>query len=253
MTVERLLTPLTDVFLFESAYIASRFDAEVGDKTRLRRIVVNGLRPSEFRPVAPNADAAEFVYVGELRAVKGVDILLEATSRLGRRTRPPRLVLIGSGPEKDRLKELAQRLGVLDRVSFPGVMSFRKAMALGRILVAPSRLESLPYVVLEAAASRVPIVATAVGGVPEIFGAFADRLGPCGDAADLARRMANALDQDPLQQEAEAADLSRFVAGRFTIESMADGVLAGYRDALARRSDKTIPVAAQPLQPHAKS
>jgi glycosyltransferase involved in cell wall biosynthesis len=252
MTVERLLTPLTDVFLFESAFIASRFDAEVGDETRLRRIVVNGLRPSEFQPVAPNADAAEFVYVGELRAVKGVDILLEATARLGVRTRPPRLALVGSGPEKDRLKELARSLGVLDRVSFPGGMSFRKAMTLGRILVAPSRLESLPYVVLEAAASRVPIVATAVGGVPEIFGPFADRLGPRGDAIDLARRMANALDQDPSQREAEAADLSRFVAGRFTIESMTDGVLAGYRDALARRRDKTVSAAAQPLQPRAE-
>jgi hypothetical protein len=64
--------------------------------------------------------------------------------------------------------------------------------------------------------------------------------------------MANALDQDPLQREAEAADLSRFVAGRFTIASMADGVLTGYRDALARRRDKTIPAAAQPLQPHAE-
>jgi glycosyltransferase involved in cell wall biosynthesis len=232
--------------------LASRFDAEVGDETRLRRIVVNGLRPSEFQPVAPNADAAEFVYVGELRAVKGVDILLEATARLGARTRPPTLALVGSGPEKDRLKELARSLGVLDRVSFPGVMSFRKAMALGRILVAPSRLESLPYVVLEAAASRVPIVATAAGGVPEIFGPFADRLGPCGDAIDLARRMANALDQDPSQREAEAADLSRFVAGRFTIESMADGVLTGYRDALARRRDKTVSAAAQPLQPRAE-
>ncbi len=252
MMVERLLTPLTDVFLFESAYIASRFEAEVGDQTRLRRIVVNGLRPSEFEPVAPTADAAEFVYVGELRAVKGVDVLLEATARLGVRTRPPRLVLVGSGPEKDRLRELAQSLGVLERVSLPGVMSFRKAMALGRILVAPSRLESLPYVVLEAAASRVPIVATAVGGVPEIFGPLADRLGPCGDAVDLARRMANALDQDPSQREREAADLSRFVAGRFTIESMTDGVLAGYRDALARRRDKTIPAAAQPLQPRAE-
>jgi glycosyltransferase involved in cell wall biosynthesis len=252
MIVERLLAPLTHVFLFESAYIASRFDAEVGDETRLRRIVVNGLRASEFAPVAQNADAAEFVYVGELRAVKGVDVLLEAIARLGARTSPPRLVLVGSGPEKSRLIELARSLGVLDRVSFPGVMSFREAMTLGRILVAPSRLESLPYVVLEAAASKVPIVATAVGGVPEIFGPFADRLGPCGDAADLAQRMANALDQDPSQREAEAASLSSFVAGKFTIESMADGVLAGYRDALARRRDNSVPAAARPLQPRAE-
>jgi glycosyltransferase involved in cell wall biosynthesis len=252
MAVERLLTPLTDVFLFESAYISSRFDAEVGDETRLRRIVVNGLRPSEFQPVAPNADAAEFVYVGELRAVKGVDILLEATARLGARTRPPRLALVGSGPEKDRLKELARSLGVLDRVSFPGVMCFRKAMALGRILVAPSRLESLPTSSWKrrrrvSRSWRPPLEA-----FPRFSDPFADRLGPCGDALDLARRMANALDQDPSQRETDSADLSRFVAGRFTIESMTDGVLAGYRDALARRRDKTVSAAAQPLQPRAE-
>ncbi len=67
--------------------------------------------------------------------------------------------------------------------------------------MAPSRAESLPYVILEAAAASVPMIATDVGGIPEIFGPFSDRLGPCGDAADLARRMAGTLDRDPSQLE----------------------------------------------------
>ena len=96
------------------------------------------------------------------------------------------------------LAELARRLGVADRLSFPGVMPFREAMALGRILVVPSRAELLPYVVLEAAAARVPMIATDVGGIPEIFGPFSDRLGPCGDAADLARRMAGDARSGPV-------------------------------------------------------
>ncbi len=250
MTVERLLAPLTDAFLFESGFIERRFDAEVGAATRLRRVVVNGLRAGDFVEAAANADAAEFVYVGELRAVKGVDTLLEALARLGCRRPPPRVVLVGSGPEKDHLRELARRFGVLDRLSFAGAMPFREAMRLGRILVAPSRAESLPYVILEAAAASVPMIATDVGGIPEIFGPFSDRLGPCGDAADLARRMARTLDREPSELEAEAADLKRFVAGRFTISSMTDGVLSGYRDALADRRDALIPARSR-LQPRA--
>ena len=248
MTVEGLLAPLTDAFLFESAFIERRFDAEVGARTRLRRVVVNGLRAADFVEASANADAAEFVYVGELRAVKGVDTLLEALAHLGRRRPPPRVALVGTGPEKDHLLDLARRFGVLDRLSFAGAMLFREAMRLGRILVAPSRAESLPYVILEAAAASVPMIATDVGGIPEIFGPFSDRLGPCGDAADLARRMAGTLDREPSELKAEAADLKRFVAGRFTINSMTDGVLSGYRDALADRRGAAIPAGSR-LQP----
>jgi glycosyltransferase involved in cell wall biosynthesis len=240
MTVERLLAPLTDAFLFESAYIASRFDSAVGAETRLCRVVVNGLGAAEFARIDPNPGAADFVYIGELRAAKGVDTLMEALAQLDYRSPLPRLVIVGSGGERERLLERSAQLGVSDRLSFVGPLPFRVAMTLGRILVAPSRAESLPYVLLEAAAARVPIVATDVGGVSEIFGPYRDRLGPCGDPADLARRMADALDREPLQHELEAADLSRFVARNFAIESMADAVLCGYRDALAARR-KNLP------------
>ncbi len=234
MGVERLLAPLTDVFLFESRFIERRFDVCVGAKTKSRRVVFNGLRADEFVRVAPNPDAADFIYVGELRAAKGVDTLVEAVARLGKsRERAPRLVLVGSGPDEAMLAEQARRLGVADRLSFLGVMPIRSAMALGRVLVVPSRAESLPYVVLEAAAARVPMVATDVGGIPEIYGPFRDRLGPCGDAADLSLRLGAMLDQDPAEREDEAADLSQFVAETFKIEAMADAVLSGYRDALA--------------------
>jgi glycosyltransferase involved in cell wall biosynthesis len=243
MAVERLLAPQTDAFLFESAYIESRFDACVGAKSRLRRVVLNGLRPAEFLPVAPNAEAAEFFYVGELRREKGVDALLEAAALLSARTPAPRFVLVGAGPEKDRLVDLARRLGISDRLSFPGPMPFREAMALGRILVVPSRAESLPYVVLEGAAAAVPMVATDVGGIPEIFGRFRDRLGPAGDAADLARRLSEMLAMDPGRRADEAAELRRAVAGAFTIEAMADAVLSSYREALALRREPPVPAA----------
>ena len=69
-------------------------------------------------------------------------------------------------------------------------MPARDAFALGRLLVAPSRAESLPYIVLEAAAAAVPMITTNVGGIPEIFGPQAAGLVAPGDAAALARAIA---------------------------------------------------------------
>ena len=62
-------------------------------------------------------------------------------------------------------------------------MPARAAFALGRLMVAPSRAESLPYIVLEAAAAAVPLITTNVGGIPEVFGPQAGRLVAPGDAA----------------------------------------------------------------------
>ena len=70
MSVEKMLVHTTDIFLFESAFIADRFRETVGDPHKLIRIVPNGIKPAEFEPVIPAPDAADFVYVGELRAAK---------------------------------------------------------------------------------------------------------------------------------------------------------------------------------------
>ncbi len=236
MGVERALAPLTDVFLFESAYVAERFAAAAGGAPAFGRVVVNGLGPSDFERAAPDSDATEFLYVGELRAAKGLDTLIEALARIGAPSRPaPRLTLVGSGPEEARLAALAQEFGVADRIRLPGPMPFRAAVKLGRVLVVPSRVESLPYVVLEAAAAGVPIVATDVGGIREIFGPFRDRLGPADDPADLSRRMAAVLEEEACTRNAETGALRAYVADRFTIAAMTDGVLAAYREALSRR------------------
>ena len=104
---------MTDVFLFESAYIAGRFDFYVGAANGVRRVVANGIGPAEFEPIAPNEDAADLLYVGELRAAKGIDTLLDAIALLGRsRGAVPRAVLVGSGPDQAVLTQRAQRLGV---------------------------------------------------------------------------------------------------------------------------------------------
>jgi glycosyltransferase involved in cell wall biosynthesis len=244
MATERLLTRSTDVFLFESAYIAGRFDALVGAPARTRRIVANGISCAEFQPVAPNADAADFLYVGELRAAKGIDTLLDAIALAGKTLGDiPRAVLVGSGPDKDILIARAKQLGIAHKISFAGQMPVREAFKLGRIMVVPSRAESLPYVVLEATGARVPLVSTNVGGSPEIFGPYRERLGPSDDPADLCARMLAMMRLPAAEREQRLAELSAYVEKHFSIRTMVDSVMAGYAEALARRAPSHRPKA----------
>jgi glycosyltransferase involved in cell wall biosynthesis len=217
----------------------------------VRRVVANGIGPAEFEPIAPNEDAADLLYVGELRAAKGIDTLLDAIALLGRsRGAVPRAVLVGSGPDQAVLTQRAKRDGVAQFVSFAGPMPVREAFKLGRILVVPSRAESMPYVVLEAAGARVPMIATNVGGIPEIYGPFSDRLGPPDDAENLRRRIERALDAPADRLRREAADLASHVAEHFSIQTMVNSVMAGYGEAIARRRRSPVgaPAAAAPSQ-----
>lgn len=242
--MERMLARRTDLILFESGYAADRFRAAIGTPPCPVRIVHNGLRPAEFTPVMPRQDAADVVYVGELRMLKGVDVLIEALAALGlAQNRPVRAALVGSGPDRERFEALAEARGIASSITFHGVMPAREAFALGRLLVVPSRAESLPYIVLEAAAAQVPLIATRVGGIPEIFGGADDHMVPPDDVEALAAALRTRLAMSADRQAASALALSRFIETRFAVGRMADDVIAGYREALAARR-KPRPVSA---------
>ena len=89
LAAERVLMRRTDLFLFESAYGRDVFHAKVGKPRALVRVVHNGVTEAEFEPVAPAPEASDLVFVGELRVLKGVDVLLDAIARLAAR-RPHR-------------------------------------------------------------------------------------------------------------------------------------------------------------------
>jgi glycosyltransferase involved in cell wall biosynthesis len=237
MAMEWLLAQSTDLLLFESGYIASRFDAYVGAAGPLRRIIVNGVSPAEFMRVRPDPDAADLLYVGELRSAKGIDTLIDALALASATMeRGLTLVLVGSGPDQQELQSRAARRGVSTQIRFAGAMPARQAFRLGRVLAVPSRAESLPYVVLEAAAARVPMIATHVGGIPEIFGPDAHRLIPSDDEQALSAAIVAATRADPERLARDADRLADHVGSRFTLTAMTDGVLDGYAEALARKS-----------------
>jgi glycosyltransferase involved in cell wall biosynthesis len=228
---ERLLLRRGDLCVFESAYSARIFADKVGDPPGLARVVHNGLAPSEFEPAVPAADATDLLFVGELRLLKGVDLLIDAVGLLHAAGRPVTATIVGDGPDRARFVSQAEQLGLTRAIRFAGAMPARQAFALGRIVLVPSRAESLPYIVLECAAAGKPLLAARVGGIPEIFGPFADRLMPPDDACALAQGIAQMLSGENAT-EAAAAKLRERVAEHFSVDQMVDSVLAAYREAL---------------------
>jgi glycosyltransferase involved in cell wall biosynthesis len=232
LTLEQALMRRTELFLFESRYGRDVFTAKIGAPAGLVRVVHNGVTPAEFAEITPQADATDIVFVGELRMLKGVDVLLDALAQLARE-RAVTATIVGDGPDAAQFRAQADRLGLTATVRFLPPMPARDAFKLGRLFVAPSRAESLPYIVLEAAAAALPMVTTNVGGIPEVFGPQAANLVPPGDATALARSIAAAL-SEPARLRNEALTLRARVQAEFSAEVMAENVLAAYGEALTR-------------------
>ena len=232
LTLEQVLMARTELFLFESRYGRDVFSAKIGTPRSLVRVVHNGVTAGEFTEVAAQEDATNVVFIGELRLLKGVDVLLEALALLAR-DRPVTATIVGDGPDVGQFHTQVERLGLNASTRFVGPLPAREAFKLGRLLVAPSRAESLPYIILEAAAAAVPLITTNVGGIPEVFGPQASRLVPPGDAPALARAIAAAL-ADPATLRTETLTLRTRVQAEFSADVMADAVLDAYADALAQ-------------------
>jgi glycosyltransferase involved in cell wall biosynthesis len=224
--LEHHLERYTDGLLFESQFAADRYSAQIGLPACATRVVVNGLMPADFVNVTPRGDAADFLFVGELRQLKGVDVALDALAELIKQ-RPARAVFVGAGPDALTFKAHAARLGLTEYVQFPGALPAREAFTMGRVLLMPSRAESLPYVVLEAIGAGLPVLATNVGGIPEIIPPALGRLLPPGDVAALAAAMRGAL-ENPEAHQAEAQALKGYVQQHFHARAMADAITSLY-------------------------
>jgi glycosyltransferase involved in cell wall biosynthesis len=235
LAAESLLMRRTDLFLFESRYAADIFAAKIGKPAALTRVVHNGVADAEYLPVIAGPQATDLVFIGELRTLKGVDVLIEAVALLAQEGRNVTATVVGDGPDRGTFEAAVTRHGVAATIRFIGPQPARAAFALGRTLVVPSRAESLPYIVLEAAAAGVPIIATNVGGIPEIFGADTRDLIPPGDAKALAHAIAAAL-QDRGSRHSVSLRLKARLRAFFSTDAMTDAVLAAYREAIARRN-----------------
>ena len=233
--MESILQRFTDGIIFESAYAHKVYSEHVGQEYSKVRVVPNGLKQTDFVEIQLNDDAAEFVFIGELRWLKGIDVLIKALAQL-HGTPGARLAIVGDGPDKQEFQSMVDDLGLNERVRFCGALTAQDAFQLGHIVVMPSRAESFPYVVLEAAAAGKPLIATNVGGIPEIVWGTRMKLVPSDNVDALAAAMQHAID-NPQALHDLAHELRQNVAQKFTVEGMADSVLEFYSDILSSKSE----------------
>lgn len=230
--LERALMNRTELFLFESAFARNTYQRVIGTPSGLVKCVFNGVTANEFEPIELAADASDVAYVGEFRHIKGADLLIDAVAQLRANGRPVTLTLGGDGEETGAINAQIARLGITDAVRFLGHVKPRYGFSKGRLLVVPSRGDSMPYVVIEAAAAAVPMIAANVGGIPEIFGENTGALFTPGNIGAMADAIAAALDA-PEATCARANLLRERISQHFSQNAMVEGVLEGYRQAFA--------------------
>jgi glycosyltransferase involved in cell wall biosynthesis len=169
--------------------------------------------------------------VGRLSQEKGVDLFLDACAVLVRKGLPFSALLAGDGPGRARLEARCAHLGLESCVRFLGhVHGVDVLYRMLDLLVLPSRSEGLPNTLLEAMQADVPIVATAVGAVPEVVGAsVAARVVAPGSVAALAEAIEHALTKG---EPPGATAARREVMSRFSLERRVEAHLQVYRDLL---------------------
>jgi glycosyltransferase involved in cell wall biosynthesis len=166
--------------------------------------------------------------VARLDPVKDLHTLVDAFVRLVRRVPRSKLVLVGDGPERDSLQAHAVRAGIHDRVVLTGYREDVRALLPGFDIYANSSIhEGVSLTILEAMASSVPVVATAVGGNPEVVNSETGVLVPCG-SPDAAGAALIALAEHPERRSDMGAAARGRVKALFTMERMVSRYLASY-------------------------
>lgn len=228
LAAEWVLARIGSGMIFVCEFERQNFAKKIGLRSKPNAVVHNGLWPEEFVKVQSDKDGADVLFLGDMRRLKGVDVLLKALALVARK-RAITACLVGDGPDLAEFKSLAQSLGLVDCVKFPGRLPATQALKRGRLLVIPSRAESFPYVVLEAAAGQVPIVASEIGGIPEVLPA--NDLCPPDNADALARHIEMAL-AIPETTAEDARALSQVIKISFSAAAMARKVTAFYQQLL---------------------
>ena len=206
--------------------------------------VPSGVDTAALRAAAPAREDArarlgvlpdEFVVaaLGRFVPVKGFDLLVAALPRLAQSSPGARLLLIGDGPERERLAAMATDLGVSGRVTITGATRDVAAyLAAADVFAAPSRNEGMGRALVEAMALGLPVVGAAVGGIPAVVAdGVCGRLVPAGDVGALAEALVDLAEDGALRAKLGAAAVER--AEAFATAVADSGMLALY-DRLTR-------------------
>lgn len=192
---------------------------EMRDRTLF---IHNGVNDSQFtarKRTVRLAGADRYVLcVAELQDYKAIDVLVSAMRPLLERDPSLTLVLVGNGPQRANLESLAVSLGIRDRILFLGTQGATEIVRLlhgAEVMVLPSRMEPFGIVLLEAMACQVPVIATRVGGIPEIVehevnGLLVEPDNPAALTSAIERLLADDALSQALAERGRARVMERF-------------------------------------------
>lgn len=163
-------------------------------------VIPNGVDTNQFTPLESKNREPLILFVGSLIQRKGVKYLLQAMPEVFTSFPDFRLVIVGEGPEKPFLQQLVKELRIENRVIFVGAQpqqEVQKLMRLSKVLVLPSLEEGMGVVLVEALACGTPVVASCVGGIPDVITPDVGILVPPTDPGALSRSIVEIL-RDPV-------------------------------------------------------
>jgi N-acetyl-alpha-D-glucosaminyl L-malate synthase BshA len=207
-------------------------------------VVPNFIEPERYLAVPEREGARRWaspdekilVHISNFRPVKRVQDVVEVF-RLLLEEHNVRLLMVGDGPERPKVEQRCRELGICSKITFIGNLPLVEEVLVGAdLFLLPSETESFGLAALEALSCRVPVIATAVGGLPEVvLDGKTGFLLPKGDVEGMARAAAVLLDDDAMRQEFGDAARNDAVE-RFAVEKVVQQYRDVYNSVLAQPS-----------------
>lgn len=201
-------------------------------------VVQNGVEPVPYRTkddarasLVPSYAANEFWFgiIAELHPVKGLSYAIQAFEEHAERHPSTRLVLIGEGDEREKLEHYIQRSAVKDRIHLVGFRdTAAELLPAFDVFVLPSLSEALSYAILDAGAAHVPVIASRVGGIPEVITDGVTGVLVLPRDRGALRSAFERLQSDPTQRAKLSTALAHEITQRFSLDSMYAKTLAAY-------------------------
>ncbi|MDR3686533.1 MAG: glycosyltransferase family 4 protein [Coriobacteriia bacterium] len=239
-SISRMEAPHLDAIFPASDTIAERL-AAVGIKGRIISIPgvvdVDRLTSEAKLPLKLPSGRPRIGYAAFLEKLKGIDDLIAAFAEIAKTHPSATLLLAGDGPERQPLMELAETLGVGDRVHFLGFVDpVAPLLAQLDVFVSPSHSEALSISILEAMAMGLPCVCTDVGGTAEVIhDEDSGLLVPARDPAVMAAAIDRLLAQPELAKQLAENGRALVLTGKYSLDSTLQSVFSEYARASARK------------------
>ena len=188
----------------------------------------------ERKMYAPNEERL-LIHVSNFRKVKRVEDVLRVFDKV-RKAMPAKLILVGDGPERGNIEKLCRELNTCDDIKSLGkIVNPEQILSIADLFILPSETESFGLAALEAMASRVPVISTNSGGLPEVnVNGFSGYMSNVGDVDDMAKNAIRILKDDVTLDQFKANAFEQ--AKKFDIAKILPMYEDLYKEVLSKNS-----------------